>query len=89
MKRRLDFIEWFKKQHYKVSTEKEKTFTIADMYNAYKAHDEELKKLRDFEKQFRKIQKKLRENDDKRWEDIANYKYEDRYLEAIEELEYL
>lgn len=89
MRRRLDFIEWFKKQQYKASAEKEKAFTNADMYNAYKAHDEELKKLRNFEKQFRKIQKKLRENDDKRWQDITNYKYEDRYLEAIEELEYL
>lgn len=89
MKRRLDFTEWLKQQHYEVSTEKEKTFTIADMYNAYKARDEELKKLKNFEKQFRKLQEKLRENDDKRWEDITNYKYEDRYQEAIEELEYL
>jgi hypothetical protein len=89
MKRRLDFTEWFKQQHYKISTEKEKAFTIVDMYNAYKAHDEELKKLKNFEKQFRKLQEKLRENDDKRWKDITNFKYEERYLEAIEELEYL
>ena len=47
---------------------------------------EELKRLRKFEKEFRKIQAKLVKYDELRWN---NMRYENLYQNAIEELEYL
>ena len=47
---------------------------------------EELKRLRKFEKTFRKIQARLVKYDDLRWDNI---RYENLYQNAIEDLEYL
>ena len=46
----------------------------------------ELKRLRKFEKTFRKIQAKLVKYDELRWN---NMRYENLYQDVIEELEYL
>lgn len=47
---------------------------------------EELKRLRKFEKTFRKIQARLVKYDELRWN---NMRYEHLYQDVIEELEYL
>lgn len=92
-----EFREWFKKEFKFDIPDKWLswyTFDMDTLYNAFKAHDEELDRLRKFEKEVRKLQKKCNKYGEKSsdcWSSNRDksVEYEMKYDEALEEFLYL
>ena len=97
MKFSKEFQEWFKKEFKSDIPDKWFgwcTFDTNALYNAFKAHDEELDRLRKFEKKVRKLQDKCNKYAEISGDCyISNPKrsceYEGKYDEALEEFLYL
>ena len=90
MKFSKEFTEWWEKylKDNKVPVDKEA------VYDAFKAHDEELKRLRQFEKKFRTLQNKIAEYEGKSIDCYfsnpdKSVKYEAKSEELKDELLYL
>ena len=84
------FKQWYEK-HFELSFPKQVKmsyycFNFKAMYDAFNAHNEELKQLREFKKKFQKLQNKLQQLDKKSYEDVqAEFKFND----GVEEIMYL
>lgn len=85
-----EFKQWFEKV-FELNFPKETNmnyycFNFKAMYDAFHAHDEELNRLRKFEKKFQKLQNKLQQLDKKSYKDVqAEFKFND----VVEEIMYL
>lgn len=98
MKFSKEFQEWFEKV-FELNFPKETNmnyycFNFKAMYDAFHAHDEELNRLRKFEKEVRKLQDKCNKYGEKSsdyWTSNRNksIEYEMKYDEALEEFLYL
>ena len=90
MKFSKEFKKWYE-NHFELSFPKEVSmnyycFNFKAIYDVFNAHNEELKRLRTFEKKFRKLQNKLQELDEQSYKDVkAMMKFDN----TVEELLYL
>lgn len=93
-----EFKQWYEK-HFELSFPKQVKmnyycFNFKAMYDAFNAHNEELDRLRKFEKEVRALQDKCNKYAEKSSDDyISNqdksFEYEMKYDEALEEFLYL